>query len=106
MIRKILLILTLSIVGTNAFATEYTGTVKGVVVNGFGHVTININGGNQPAPNCAPGLWQFSFDLAKPGAKEWFSMLLTARATNTVITVGYGDKPTGVCEVSYLMFLY
>ena len=105
MIKKILAIIALSILATTASAIEYTGKVKGLLVNEAGNVSVNIEN-SSATPNCGGGIWQFNFSMTTPGAKEWFSMLLAARATGTLVTVGYNANPSSTCAVAYLFYLY
>lgn len=104
MTKKLLFIIFITLFSISVVAGEYGGKVKALYVDHHGRVLINIDGGSVK-PNCAEALWQFNFRMTDPGAKEWFSMLLATRATNTTIRLGYVDNPTGECSVVYFFYV-
>lgn len=104
MIRKVLVVIVLSALAISTTAAEFGGKIKALYVDHYGRVLFNIDGGSGQ-PLCAPALWQFRFGMEQTGAKEWFSMLLTARATGTMIIIGYEENPSGECNVKYAYYL-
>ncbi|MBL4703802.1 MAG: hypothetical protein JKY54_04735 [Flavobacteriales bacterium] len=98
------LILTLGFSVQNSFADEFSGNVKGFYVNNNGVALVTMENGTTQ-PNCPPGVWQFTFNTEDNGAKEWVSMLLTARTTQSNIKVGYSPNTSNYCSVSYFYFL-
>ncbi|TQV69709.1 hypothetical protein FKG94_23245 [Exilibacterium tricleocarpae] len=101
--KFILIIFTLTILSLPTFsATEFYGNVKGFYVNSSGVVLVTLDNGST-TPECGNS-WQFTFSVSDNGAKEWISMLLTARASGSIIKVGYGPNPSGSCSVQYFYF--
>ncbi len=99
-----LVILLFSAVNVSA-AAEFMGHVTNFYVNSSGTVLFKTeNSDGQSSASCPTGLWPFRFSLSATPSKEWISMLLTAKATNEKIKVGYSVAENGSCIVSYLYF--
>ncbi len=82
-------------------APEYTGNVSGFYVNNTGTALVNLD---VETPNCGNAGWPFTFSVDAPGAKEWVSMFLMARAQQSVIRVGHSANPDGHCSIVYVHF--
>jgi len=88
---------------TNASADHYAGKVKNLYVNATGLVLVNIDNGSSSL-NCSDGTWPLNFNVNDLVADHWMSLLLTARAQNKTIKVGYTPNEAGRCAVSYFYF--
>lgn len=104
--KKIAFVLGLSIASLYVSAEEFTGSVKAFYVNNQGKAQVSLKNG-ELQPSCSGGsggLWQFVFNVADTAAKEWVGMILTARAKEENIRVGYVPNNSGSCEVLYFYF--
>lgn len=90
------------LIASSANATETGGKVKGFYINNTGLVLLKLDQPIQPA--CGDSVWNFQFSVNGTASKEWITMLLTAKATNTVINLGYIPNPNGRCSVSYFYY--
>lgn len=104
MLKKILfLICTLIISTSSVFAVGYSGKVKNLYVNSSGLVLVNLDNGATTL-NCGDARWPLHFNVDGISANQWMSLLITARAQNKKISVGYSANETGRCSVSYFYF--
>jgi hypothetical protein len=80
----------------NALGTQ-TGTVTNIYVNAtLGSLAfITLSGTKSSNPSCSTGPWSFVLNLTNGDALQQFAMLLTARTTQTPITL----TGSGVCDI-------
>lgn len=84
---------------------EYKGIVKAFYISKGGSVMLTLDNG-ATLPDCGTtSSWKFTFTMSDPAAKEWVSMLLTAKASDTKIVVGYNPNATGRCTIEYFYFI-
>lgn len=104
---KAFLIFSILIFSSVVSAAEWTGKVTNFYVNSAGQVLLKVKDsqGNVPQ-HCVTGLFPFAFSVKDLAAKEWVSMLLTAKTTQTDILVGYSPQDSqNQCVVAYLAFI-
>lgn len=82
---------------------EYNGKVKAFYISKGGTVLLTLDNGST-VPDCSSTPWRFTFAMSDPAAKEWVSMLLTAKASDISIKVGYHPNPAGRCTIEYFYF--
>ena len=101
---KYVLSIMLVLVSVDSFSVEFTGTVKGFYVNSANTALVTLKQ-EELTPSCLPGTWQFHFDSTTEYGKQWVSMILASRMSQTKIKVGYTPNPYGRCSVSYFYYL-
>jgi hypothetical protein len=89
-----------------AQAAEFGGNVTNLYINSSGSVFFKlVNSSGSSSSNCPDGLWPFSFNTDAKVAKEWLSMLLSAKATGEKLVVGFSVPDAGQrCKATYLYF--
>ena len=111
MLRSIIFSIGIILLSPAAFSSnvEYWGEVKGFLVNENKNVLVKVYN-SESAPICLDEnsnsvAWPFTFNMDNPVAKEWVSMLLTSRATGSIIKLGYEPNNSGSCSVNYFYYL-
>jgi hypothetical protein len=102
--RQVFLFLALMLSFSQAFSSEYYGEVKGLYVNANNTVYVKL-ANSTTVPECGNGNWNFGFAMGNEVSKAWLSMLLTSRATNTTIKIGYTPNSDGICSIAYFYYL-
>jgi len=89
--------------GLSFSAPQYSGKVKGFYVNNDELVLVKLD---ISTPECGNTNWPFEFSASSPVAKEWVSMLLMAKSSQTKINVGYTANTAtgGRCSIAYFYF--
>lgn len=93
-------LLFLSIMGT-ANAGEHSGEVYGFYINSGNLALLKLNA---TVSDCGDTNWPFTFSMNSSVAQEWASMILMARASGSIIRLGYAANPSGRCTLSYVYF--
>src|SRR5690554_1068869 len=91
----------LSLSVTAISAAEHNGTIKGFYISDEGRILIKFS---NPIHECGDTQWPLQFYVSDPPAREWVSMILTARASEEEIRVGYRANPEGRCTIRYFYF--
>jgi hypothetical protein len=98
MIMKILVIISLILtcLGMSSTVTANgIGTVTALLVGRLGNQVFVKISGSVDSVRCRTRTdWHYFLDLTSPGAKEIYSALLTAKATNQNVTI----QSTGTCD--------
>lgn len=89
-------------ISLNCFgAPQSSGKVTKFYLKGDGLVLFKL-GETSGLPAECTNSWPYGFKTTDLAGKEWFSMLLAARATGENLNIGYESTATDRCNVVYL----
>lgn len=84
-------------------APQSGGKVERLYINKAGTVLFRIGSPNALPDSCSDVNWPYEFKTTDTVGKEWLSLLLTAKAKDETINIGYIPQAgTTRCKVDYL----